>query len=592
MRKGSIAFFVISLLMVALGSVVCAEPSRVLNIRYWAAPDHTRIVLDVSGEVDYRLERAEGKAVLTVKGVVYPRTLKQRLALKKPGIESVSFRSLPDDVLDMEMVLSGSPVVNVFTLPEIEGIKPRIVVDVRCPELEMRKSKERERVKTEDVRRKIVIIDPGHGGDDPGAVGRYGTYEKHVVLSIARKLRDRINAKKDYRAFLTRDGDYYVSFKKRLEIAREYGADLFVSLHADASSSRRVAGASVYCLSVRGASSEAARILARKENLADIVGGAVNGRKVSEESEPIILNMVQTNTINTSKHFGNQLLKHLSRVHTIKYHTVQEAPFMVLKLPDIPSVLVETAFISNPREEKRLRSPRFQRELAATMAEAVVLYLEQEEKGPPTLVKLGKEEKDGSVPKVTPEKKVVFYKIKRGDRLEAVARAHGTTVAAISELNRIRDMNNILIGQTLKIPVPERGTEEKADKKASAKEEDKKIGKGKDAFVFHVVKKGETLESIAKKRETTIARLRELNHLGPNDPLLAGTKIKISKIEQSTKAEKKVERVKAFHVVKRGDTLDLIARRHGVSVASLKRANTGKHLEPLYVNQRLRIPDR
>ncbi|MCX7635121.1 MAG: N-acetylmuramoyl-L-alanine amidase, partial [Syntrophales bacterium] len=641
-------------------------------------------VLDLSAEVEYHLEKTEGKAVVTMKTLSYPRSLKRHFLLKKPGIEKLSFQPLPDGTLEMVMTLSGSPDVTVFSLPEIEEKKPRIVVDVRCPELEIRESQERERVKTEETRKKIVVIDPGHGGDDPGAVGRNGTYEKNVALSIARRLRDNLNAREGYRAFLTREGDYYVSFQKRLKIAREYGADLFVSIHADAARSRKATGTSVYCLSLRGASSEAARILARKENLADIVGGTANGEKGREESEPIVLNMVQTNTINASKTFGNHLLKHLSRLNTVKYQTVQEAPFMVLKLPDIPSVLVETAYISNPKEEKRLRSPRFQRELADAVAAAVVLYFDEEEKLPPVLVKEGGKDKEerrasssgerrflsykvkrgdrleviarvhdtplaslmavnrikdkdkvlvGQVLRIpqgkdddtaqkhtdkaalrdegkTPSRsdeavetrpkrsgKVILYKVKRGDSMEGIARAHGTTIAAIAAANGRKNKDRVLMGETLKIPVVAKGddgqvprTQVAVGSKGAPKEGGRKSDKNPAALAIHVVKKGESLDYIARRRGTTVAFLRELNGIKEREPLYVGRKIKVPKEEKAEKKGGTKRTGGTFHVVKKGDTLEMIARRHGITMAALKKANTDKHLEPLYVNQRLRIP--
>lgn len=161
--------------------------------------------------------------------------------------------------------------MNVFKLKKFLEKPDRVVIDIGLPDVEKREREERQQIKT-SRKDKIVIIDPGHGGDDPGAVGKGGTYEKTVVLDIGRRIRDILNGAGGFRAFLTRDEDYYVSFKKRLRIAREYGADLFLSVHADAARNRDARGSSVYCLSMGGASSEAARLLARKENLADIIG--------------------------------------------------------------------------------------------------------------------------------------------------------------------------------------------------------------------------------------------------------------------------------------------------------------------------------
>ncbi|MEK6654021.1 MAG: N-acetylmuramoyl-L-alanine amidase, partial [Thermodesulfobacteriota bacterium] len=354
-------------------------------------------------------------------------------------------------------------------------------IDIGLPEGAKQESEARERSKITRKDR-IVVIDPGHGGDAPGAVGRRKTLEKDVVLSISRKLRDVLNGKDGYRAFLTRDGDYYVSFNKRLMIAREYGADLFVSIHADAAKNRKAGGSSVYSLSTGGASSEAAKILAQNENLADVVGGVPNGEG-SDASDPIILDMFQTHTINQSKTFGYKLLKHLEGANPLKFASVQEAPFRVLKLPEIPSVLIETAYISNPKEEKLLRSDRFRGQIAEAVARSVVEFL------PPlppvaVLVSDGKEagkSRENSVRDVKAERKGEggraaetdaaaktghplqakagktpsareegsLYRIKNGDTLGKIARIYNTSIAVLLKLNAMKLRDPLYAGRLL-----------------------------------------------------------------------------------------------------------------------------------------------
>ena len=257
----------------------------------------------------------------------------------------------------VELTLPAQVQTTVFKLKPFQDKPYRIVIDIVLPEVAKQESEARERIKITRKDR-IIVIDPGHGGEAVGAVGKKGTFEKDVVLSISRKLQGVLNKRPGYRAFLTRDDDYYVAFSKRLTIAREYGADLFVSIHADAARNRSAEGSSVYCLSTGRASSEAAKILARNENLADIVGGVPNGEG-GEGSDPILLDMFQTNTLNQSKTFGSCVLQNLQRENNLKFTSVQEAPFYVLKLPEIPSLLIETAYISNPKggktpEERRL----------------------------------------------------------------------------------------------------------------------------------------------------------------------------------------------------------------------------------------------
>ena len=367
----------------------------ILNIRHWAAPDHTRVVIDVSDDVSYSVDEADGKLYINLKETGVREDFPHELILNKPGIDTIMITSLPGGIIRVELSLGENVETKVFKQKKFQDKPDRIVIDIEFPEVEKQESKKREEEKVL-TKNRIIVIDPGHGGDDPGAVGKQKTKEKRVVLEISRKLRDILNKKKGYRAFLTRDGDYYVPFKKRLKIAREYGADLFVSIHADAFRQRGARGSSVYCLSLRGASSEAAKLLARNENMADIIGGSPNGEN-SDESDPIILNMFQTNTINSSKTFGSCVLRHLDGVSKVKYGgKVQEAPFIVLKLPEIPSVLIETAYISNPGEEKLLGSSRFQTEIAKAIAASVTEFLPVQSGQEPSTARIAAKKKEES----------------------------------------------------------------------------------------------------------------------------------------------------------------------------------------------------
>lgn len=229
----------------------------------------------------------------------------------------------------------------------------------------------------------VLAIDAGHGGEDPGAIGPKGTYEKNVVLAISRKLRDRINRTQvngqPMRAFMTRDGDYFVPLHTRVNKARRVQADLFVSIHADAFTSPRPRGASVFALSQRGATSAAARWLADKENAADLVGG-VNVKAKDEALQRTLLDMSTTAQINDSLKLGDSILRQISQVGHLHKPRVEQAGFAVLRAPEIPSVLVETAFISNPQDEQKLRNPLFQAQIADALLEGIVEYFS---KNPP-----------------------------------------------------------------------------------------------------------------------------------------------------------------------------------------------------------------
>ena len=288
-------------------------------------------------------------------------------------------------------------------------------------------------------------------------------------------------------AFLTRKGDYYVSFKKRLKIAREYGADLFVSIHADACGYRKSSGSSVYCLSTRRASSEAARLLARRENLSDIIAGSPNGQ-YNNESDPITLNMVQTETNNLSKAFGSIILGNIKKVNNLKFYKVQEAPLIILKLPEIPSILVETAYISNSKEESLLRKPRFQSEIARVIASSVMDFIPPSKPASP--IRIVKDDHKRLSPVSTPRQKSFVYVVKRGDALERIAGRYNTSIKTLLKLNKLKHTNQIYVKQKLQIPVEVRLRRS-----------------------VYIVKKGDTLERIARKHNTTISSLLKLNKL-------------------------------------------------------------------------------
>ncbi len=221
----------------------------------------------------------------------------------------------------------------------------------------------------------VIVLDPGHGGKDPGAIGARKTKEKQIVLAIAKKLKQRIDKQPGMRAVLTRNGDYYLGLRERLEIARKQDADVFVAIHADAFIHPHSKGASVFALSQRGATSEAARWLAEKENYSEL--GGVNLSELSDQNDlirTVLIDLSQTATTTASVQMGSQLLKRLGHVTSLHSHAVEQARFVVLKSPDIPSVLVEMGFISNPREEKNLNSPQYQQRLAEAMFEGLKTY--------------------------------------------------------------------------------------------------------------------------------------------------------------------------------------------------------------------------
>ncbi len=218
-----------------------------------------------------------------------------------------------------------------------------------------------------------IVIDPGHGGEDPGAIGRGGSYEKHVTLDVARRLKAKIDTQPNMRSVLTRDGDFFIPLQQRVGKARRVQADLFVSVHADAFIKPTARGSSVFVLSENGATSSAARWLAKKENDADLIGGVNLGVRDPYLARTL-LDLSQTATINDSLKLGAAVLGELGRINTLHKAQVEQAGFAVLKAPDIPSILVETAFISNPEEEKRLNDDAYQDQLAEAILRGIRRY--------------------------------------------------------------------------------------------------------------------------------------------------------------------------------------------------------------------------
>jgi N-acetylmuramoyl-L-alanine amidase len=268
--------------------------------------------------------------------------------------------------------------VNVFSLKPYQEKSFRLVIDLVDATQEKKEQEERRRQKEIKPRgTKIVVIDPGHGGEDPGAIGPRKTMEKDIVLKIGEKLIHFLNQDREIKAFLTRKGDYFIPLEERIKISREYGADLFVSLHTDGSFNPQARGSSIYCLSLSGATDEAAKILADKENMSNILGGAVL-RPAAFAKDPnlnqILLDLMQNNSMKESFRFAETLLADLKTIHPIKYSSYRQANFIVLKAPDIPSTLVETAFITNKEDERLLGRSDFQEKMAKTINASVMKF--------------------------------------------------------------------------------------------------------------------------------------------------------------------------------------------------------------------------
>lgn len=433
-----------------------SSATEIRNIRYWAAPDHTRVVIDVGNEPSFEVAESDNLLILKFREGKSGPKLPAEILVNKPGIKKVIIQPEAEGAVRLEFILDQSLKTQVFKLKKFQDKPDRVVVDIFIAQ-PLRKEVVKE-PSSRIQKKKIIVIDPGHGGDDPGAVGKKGTYEKNVVLAISREIKKAVNKVPGYRAVLTRDGDYYVSFDKRLQMARDLNASLFLSIHADAARNRQARGSSVYCLSTGAASNEAAKLLAKNENLSDIIGGVPNGEGRTD-SDQIILNMFQTNTINFSKTYASNLMYQLEQVNGLKYRSVQEAPFRVLKLPDIPAVLIETAYISNAEEEKLLKNRDFQKKLAAAIVSSAIEYLS----GAATVAQ-GNSTSEGSSKVDSRDRETIpgkvndvqhasrLYTVKKGDTVYSLAKSNSITIDELRKLNNMHENAPLLLGQKIKLP--------------------------------------------------------------------------------------------------------------------------------------------
>ena len=516
---------ILTIFIIGLFSTNCYASLEILNVRHWTAPDHTRIVLDVDGEPDYEIKESENLLILNFKEASFLRkSIPAKIIINKPGIAKVVFHHIDENKVGIEFVLDKYQKVEVFKLKKFQDKPNRIVVDIIL-EQGHKEGKTTDQI-FELKQKKIIVIDAGHGGEDPGAVGKRKTYEKNVVLSISREVQKTINKMHGYRAVLTRDGDYYVSFNKRLQKARDLGASLFISIHADAARNRSAKGSSVYCLSTGAASNEAAKLLARNENLSDILGG-VSDNESNNESSTIIMNMFQTDTINLSKIYAGILIKHLSMVSNLKNKSAQEAPFRVLKLPDIPAVLIETAYISNPQEEILLKKSGFQKSLALAISSSISEYLSDTAAVAQSKDAFKKDDETDMADRKQNdnEKTTAYYKVKRGDTLFSVAGHFNTKVAVLLKLNNLKLEDPLFIGR--KIMVPACKTKNEVNTRVAAMvPKDMSLGRKKSSR-FYTIKKGDTLSIVAENNSTTVQELLKINKMKSSDRLLYGQKIKL-----------------------------------------------------------------
>ncbi|WP_266168047.1 N-acetylmuramoyl-L-alanine amidase [Dyella subtropica] len=527
MRGHPIRFRQLSCLAVLAMAPLCAvNAADVKSARVWAGPEYTRLVLDVSGPLDYKVRQDGSQVMIDI----------DRSALAggfaAPGAQGL-YKGLEssqqDDRLQLVAKVDASSHYKSFLLKPAADYGYRLVVDVYpggggssavasrdtgdssalvaasaptvaapvasktspTPTKNSIKSTQSGMASTRQAaallngeRKVVVAVDAGHGGDDPGAHGPGGTLEKNVTLAVARELADQINKQPGMKAVLTRSADFFIPLKQRYQIARQNNADLFVSIHADAFVNGDAKGSSVWVLSPRGKSSEAARWLADRENRADLIGGVSLDDK-DDSLAAVLLDLQQGYAMQASESVAGNVLKALGNLGPTHRGYVERANFVVLRSPDVPSILVETAFISNPTEESKLKDPTHQARLAEAVMGGVRNYFEstpppgtwfaaQAARRNGTMVASTKNDDDSDTTSAAASKAVAqamtsspkastdssaradadvrdLHRVTRGESLRSIARQYGVSVDALKTANRI-NADAVHAGMVLTIP--------------------------------------------------------------------------------------------------------------------------------------------
>jgi N-acetylmuramoyl-L-alanine amidase len=416
-----------------------ARAATVENVRTWSGPEGTRVVFELSGAVEHRVFALANPDRVVIDLPSSAAASGLRLDEPKGVVTALRTGPRPGGELRLVLELNAAAKPKTFLLVPQQQYGHRLVVDLP-PAQAVPVVRRAPPPSTDRGRDAVVVIDAGHGGEDPGASGRGGAREKDVVLAIAKKLAVEVNAQPGMRAVLVRDGDYFVSHRKRMDIAHAARADFFISIHADSYRDSTAKGATVYMLSDKGASDEAALRLAQRENAADLIGGVSLADK-DQLLARVLLDLSQSAALNASVAAGQKLIRRMSAVTPMRKREVQQAPFLVLKSPDIPSVLVETAYISNPREEASLRSAQYQSALATALREGIVDYFAANPTEGTYFAARG----------VGNSAENVRHVIVRGETLSGIAERYRVSSASIRRTNSLRT-DVLRVGQVLTIP--------------------------------------------------------------------------------------------------------------------------------------------
>jgi N-acetylmuramoyl-L-alanine amidase len=431
--------YIVALCMLMLGSQLAAQTVQVKNVRVAHVDNRTRIVLDINRAGDHKLFTLSNPNRVVIDLDQGQFNLTGAWPSGTGVVANVRGANRENGMARLVLDLSDAARPKSFLLEPSGQYGYRIVVDLE-PVGAVRKAAPTVVKKAPGGSRDLVIaIDPGHGGKDPGARGRGGLQEKKAVLEIGKRLAGLIDSEPGMRSYMTRTDDRFLSLQQRMTNAQKAGADLFVSIHADSFKDRRVRGSTVYVLSEKGATDEAAKLLAERENSADLIGG-VDIKDKDDMLASVLVDLSQNASLEASMEVGDLFVGEMSRVGKVRKTRVQQAGFKVLKSPDIPSILVETAFISNAQDESNLRSVQYQQRLARAMHQGIKVYFYT---NPPHGTKVAQLSRS--------QRMAREYVIRNGDTLSGIAQRYNVSVARIRSANSLNN-NRIRAGQVLRIP--------------------------------------------------------------------------------------------------------------------------------------------
>jgi N-acetylmuramoyl-L-alanine amidase len=433
--------------LLLLAGQAAADTARLDGVRISSTAERTRVVVDLDRPAQHKLFTLNNPSRVVVDVPAARFRPGTRIPDGKGAVANIRAANRENGMARLVLDMRQAAQPNSFLLAPGNGQGHRLVIDLMAggapanvaPAAAEAPAAVKRAPEFAGERDLIIAIDPGHGGKDPGARGKGGLREKDAVLEIGRRLARIVDEEPGMQSFMTRKDDQFLHLRERIKRARNAGADLFISIHADAFSDRRVRGSTVYVLSDKGATDEAAALLAKRENDADLVGGVPIADK-DDVLAGVLVDLSQSASLEASIEVGDLLIDELQRIGKVRKGRVQQAGFRVLKAPDIPSLLVETAFISNPQDENNLRSVQYQQRLAQAMHNSIKQYFYA---NPPPGTLVAKLQRDRT--------EMRRYVIRSGDTLSEIAARYNVSVSRIRSANQLRD-TRIRVGQVLQIP--------------------------------------------------------------------------------------------------------------------------------------------